>query len=111
MMWSGNKPTYYKTIDDFKNTEYTSTLAYLVFDLKKCGKPMAVLENVQNLFDLTHNWILLADNETFANFKRKATHFEMGVDTEIILAVFDGENAILHQVYKIKKQDSDLGIC
>lgn len=109
-MWRGHKTKYLKLIDDFERENYPATFTYLVFDARTCEKLRETLGCVQKFFDSTHNWVLLGDNATFASFEVAARNLEIGVDTEVILAVFEGETAVLHQPYKIKEQDFDLGV-
>lgn len=107
-MWRSRKPKYFKVVEHFKNEPYPPTFTYLILDMESCEKPLELLEEAQSFFDFNHKWIIIATNETFADFKMAAENFQMGVDTEITLVVFEDDSAILYQCYKIKKHNTDV---
>lgn len=101
-MSSDEKPKYFKVVNDFKFNVPYSVFIYILFDIKTCEMPED--------FNPIYKWILLVDKANFANFTEKAKKsLKPGVDSDVTVVVFNGNFAILYQIYKIKKSDSDFG--
>lgn len=109
-MWSNKKPKYFKVINDFDKQSYPKTFTYLLFDMARCEKPFDVFKNIQIYFDLTHRWILMIDKVSFANMAAESrTIFKAGIDSDVTVAVFEQDTAVLYQPYKIKIDDDNIG--
>lgn len=108
-MWTAGRPKYFAAIKDYNAVDYSTTLAYLLFDVKNCELPLQEFGKVQGYFDHNHKWVFLMDSAVFPDFKTGAKNFRMGVASDVTAVVFEGTSAFLYQPYKIKELDQEIG--